>query len=477
MSSSLKHNIVYNFGYQLLILALPLVTAPYLSRVVGAEGIGIYSYSYAIATYFTYLTMLGLNNYGNRTIAACQNDKDKRTKAFWSIYAMQVCCFAISGGCYAAYTLIFAEDTLIALLQGLYVLSALFDINWFFFGMEKFKLTVIRNTVVKLLTTALIFLLVRDSSDIPIYIGIMCSGFLASQLVLWPFLRKYVSFYKPTRQDVVIHIRPNLVLFVSVIAISVYNVLSRILLGSLSGPEAVGFFDNAAKLVSVPTALIAAVGTVMLPRTSALLSQGNTTQAQAHTDKTMLAVMAFSGIAAFGIPCIAFPFVEVFYGTGFEESASALIILCATIPLLGFGNVMRTQFLIPRKMDSVFLASAICGAVASLVVNIALIPSFGTVGGAFASVAAEAAVLIYQAIRVRREFPLKRYCFYAIAFLFCGVIMACFLSFVPSSGGALQVVAAKVGIGIAAYTPLATLSTLVIKRLSLKGKPMDHKGH
>lgn len=453
--ASLKKNIAYNFGYQLLILALPLVTAPYLSRVIGAEGVGTYSYSYAIAQYFVYFVKLGLDNYGNRIIAACQDDREARTREFWSIYALQASCFVLSGAAYVAYCLCFARDLSVALLQALFVLSSLFDVNWFFFGMEQFRLTVVRNTIVKVTSAALVFLLVRDARDVDVYIAVMCGGFLVSQLILWPFLRRYVGLYRPSLREVLVHVRPNLVLFVSVLAVSVYNTLSRVMLGAMADEVAVGYFDNAVKIIQVPTALVSAVGTVMLPRTSALIARGENEAAASHMDRTMLSVMAFAGVASFGIASVARPFTEVFYGPGFETTAEVMVVLCATIPMLGFGNVMRTQYLIPSKLDGVFLASAVCGAMASVAVNLALIPSLGCLGAAFASVTAEAAVLVYQALRVRRSFPLRRYTAYSAAFLCVGALMAWALRFVPYVDSDALDVALRVGVGLAVYLPLA----------------------
>ena len=421
---SLKKNVAYNFAYQLLALALPLVTAPYLSRIVGADGIGVYSYSEAVATYFVYFVMLGLNNYGNRTIAACQDSKSDRTKAFWSIYAMQAVCFVVSGSAYALYCVFVPGNHVAAILQGMFVVSALFDVNWFFFGMELFKLTVIRNTIVKIATTVLIFVLIKSPDDINLYIAIMSAGTLVSQVVLWPFLRRYIGFYRPRFKDVTQHIKPNLILFVSVIAISLYTTLTRILLGALGGGDAmVGYYDNASKIASVPVALISAIGTVMLPRTSALLAKGQDSVAARNMDKTMLVMMCFAGFAAFLIPCVAEPFVELFLGPGFVIAAQALIVLCARVPLLGFGNVMRTQYLIPHKMDSVFLVSAFCGAVASVVVGLILIPQLGAVGAGCASVAAEAAVLLYQSLRIGKGFPLARYLACTASYLGGGLVM------------------------------------------------------
>lgn len=462
---SLKKNVAYNFAYQLLILALPLVTAPYLSRVIGAEGVGVYSYSYSVATYFVYFTKLGLDNYGNRSIAAVQDDRTERSKRFWEIYAMQAACFVIAGAVYVLYAVALSGDVAIALLQGIYVLSALFDVNWFFFGMEQFRITVIRNTVVKVLTAAAVFVFVRDSGDIDAYVSVMCTGYLVSQLALWPFLGRYVDFARPTLRGVLRHLKPNLVLFVPVIAVSVYNILSRIVLGAMAGTEEVGFFDNAAKVIQVPTALVTAVGTVMLPRTSALVAKGEHEAAARHTERTLVYVMAFTSVAAFGIPAVAHPFTELFYGAGFDPTAACMVVLCATIPLLGFGNVVRTQYLIPMARDRVFLWSAVCGAAANVAVNLLLIPRLGCLGAAFGSVAAETAVLLYQLVMVRREIPLARYLRIAIAFLAAGAAMAVVLALLPLPTEGLLGVAAPVIVGLLLF---AALCVPALKFLGLR---------
>lgn len=471
--SKLRTNIAYNFIYQFLVLALPLVTAPYLSRVIGAEGTGSYSYSYSIATYFTYFVKLGLDNYGNREIAAVRDDREARSRAFWSIYAMQAFCFAGVAVVYAAYVALVADDRLLAALQGLYVLSSLFDVNWFFFGMERFKMTVTRNTVIKVATAALTFLLVRDSGDTPVYVAIMCGGFLVSQLALWPFLRGLVDWRRPGLREVASRLRPNLVLFVPVVAISVYGTLSKIVLGAISGTEAVGFYESAYKVAQVPVSLVTAVGTVMLPRTSGLVAQGREAEASRYTERTLVAVLALTCLAAFGLPEIAESFTELFYGSGFEEAARALCVLAVTVPLLGFGNVVRSQYLIPHGRDSVFLWSAVCGAVANVVVNLALIPSFGAVGAAWGSVAAEAAVLAYQLARTRHELPLGRYLGFALPFVVAGALMVGALEvFVPRLDSLIADIALRVGVGAAVYAVVA-VALVVLSRPLMQRKGKD----
>lgn len=166
---SVKQNFIYNLAYQVLTFLTPLITTPYLSRVLGAEKLGVYSYSYSIAYYFVLFAMLGLNNYGNREIAKVRDNKTLCSQTFWSIYGLQVITSIIAIIAYCIYAL-FIECEVISWFMLLYIISALFDINWFFWGMEEFKITVIRNTIIKLATVIGILLFVKSQADIYIYI-------------------------------------------------------------------------------------------------------------------------------------------------------------------------------------------------------------------------------------------------------------------------------------------------------------------
>ena len=136
-NNSTKKNFIYNLIYQILILIIPLITAPYLSRVVGVSGVGTYSYTYSIVYYFMLLTLLGINNYGNRTIAKVRDNKEKRSKEFWSMYILQLVMGTIMLIIYLGYVLIFdVKYKQIALIQSLFIFSSILDINWFFFGLK-----------------------------------------------------------------------------------------------------------------------------------------------------------------------------------------------------------------------------------------------------------------------------------------------------------------------------------------------------
>ena len=146
--TSIKKNIFYQMIYELLVLILPFLTSPYIARVIGVEGVGIYSYTYSIAYYFVLFCMLGIKNHGNREIAQCREDKQKLFRTFSELLTLHILISLICILFYLLYLLFFCENKLYAGIQGIYLLSALFDISWFYFGIEKFKLTVTCSTLV-----------------------------------------------------------------------------------------------------------------------------------------------------------------------------------------------------------------------------------------------------------------------------------------------------------------------------------------
>ncbi len=423
MKNNLKKNIFYNFAYQILILVLPLITTPYLSRTLGAKGIGIYSFSQSIATYFIYITVLGLSNYGNRAIAAVQNDKDQRSKVFFEIYTLQLVCFTVSIIVYIIYTIFWADDRYAAIAMSMWVWSSMFDINWFFFGMEQFKLTVIRNIFIKIFSVICIFIFVHNSEDVYIYILIMSCSALLSQLCLWPYIKTLVYFIRPNWNGVLQHLKPNLKLFIPIIASSIYNMMDKIMLGYMTNMEEVGFYENAEKIIKMVQSLIIAIGTVMLPRMSALACDVTDSNGKKYFDYAMEGVIIYVSAAIFGILAIKDTFTYVYFGPGFEKTASLLALLVVTVFFFGIGNVLRTQYLIPQKLDKIFIDSSIMGAVLNIVVNAVLIPYYASVGAAIATIFAEVSVCIYQFYKVRNNICFKRYLPVTIVYLSIGLFM------------------------------------------------------
>lgn len=420
---SIKKNLIYNIFYQLLVILIPLITTPYISRVLGANKIGVYSYAYSIANYFVLFIMLGLNNYGNRTIASIRDDKFQRSKNFIGIYLMQLATGLAFNILYIIYCFFISNDIAISLALGLYVFSGIFDINWFFFGMEKFKLTVIRNTIIKIITTVCIFLFVKSNKDILTYSIILSLGTLISQVVLWTYLPKYIQPVKINVDDILIHIKPNLCLFLTVIGVSLYKTMDKIMLGYMCPKQQLGFYESAEKIVNIPIAMVTSLGTVMLPRMTNLKSKRDNKTFNKYMENSVLFAMLTSSVLCFGIMGVSKIFIPLFYGEGFETCIDLYLILLPSCLFLAFGNVIRTQFILPNKMDKIYIISAFIGALINLVLNLFLIPKFSAVGAAIGTLFAEASVCIYQMVKVKKYLPIKKYLKKSFIFIIIGIVM------------------------------------------------------
>lgn len=422
--SNHKKNFMYNIIYQILILIIPLITAPYLSRVIGAGGIGIYSYTHSIVYYFMLLTLLGVNNYGNRTIAKVRDDKDKLSKAFWSIYVIQLIMGSIMLSVYILYIVLFDNPYKdIALIQSFFIVSAVLDINWFFFGLEEFKKTITRNTFVKISNVILVFILVKTTGDLWKYTLIMSGMTCVSQLILWSFLRKRIGYVRISKKDIKRHVKQNLVLFIPVIAVSLYKIMDKIMLGSMSNVSEVGFYENAEKIINIPMTLITALGTVMLPKISNIIAKGENNIVNNYVSKSISFVMFMSFAMCAGLIGIGYNFAPIYFGNGFQKTGILIMLLSTTLPFLSFANVIRTQYLIPREKDRVYIISVSLGAVTNLIMNFILIPKLSSIGACIGTITAEIVVMMYQTISVRKALSIRKYVKDIIPFLIKSVIM------------------------------------------------------
>jgi len=421
---SIKKNYFYNLIYQITNILLPLVTAPYISRVIGAEGIGIVSYSHSIALYFGMFGLLGLNNYGNREIAAIREDKVQIGKTFWSIYFLQIITTVFMFFCYLFFTIFFVkENKIIAYLQIIYLFSTVLDINWFFFGLEKFKITVSRNILIKVLSFILIIVFVKDRNDIYIYSLILVISMLFSQIVLWPFLKGEISFYRPSLTEIFIHLKPNIILFIPLITISIYKVMDKIMIGLLSNMFQTGIYENSLKIINIPMGIITALGVVMLPKMSNLFAAGKIEKSRNYIRKSMKFSMFLAFGMFFGLAGIANVLAPIFFGKEFESAGILIYYLSVTIIFISWANVIRAQYLIPNKREYIYILSVIFGAICNVLINILLIPSIGAKGAVFGTIIAEFIVTACQTFLVRNELPINLYFKDCRYFFISGILM------------------------------------------------------
>ena len=422
--SGLRKNIIYQFLYELLIIFIPLFTIPYVSRILGAENIGIFSYTYAIANYFVLFANLGIKNYGSRTIAMVRNNKEEMNQRFSEILSIHVACSIVIVFMYFGILLFLMDNNRdIFFIQSIYILAAIFDINWFFFGIEKFKLTVGRNTLVKILSVVLVFVFVKTREDLWIYALILALSTFVGQSIVWFALNKYASWSKPSWFDIKQHIRPLFILFLPILALSVYKYMDKIMLGFICSNVQVGFYENAEKIINVPMSLIMAFGVVLMPRIANMVAGRDKGEVVKLINISMEAIMLLAIAISFGLAGISFVLAPVFFGYEFEECGILIMGLAVTVPFMAFANVIRTQYLIPYKKDRIFVVSLFLGAAINLIANIILIPYMAARGAVVGTIVAEIVVCIYQSYSVRKSLSIKNYMLKFVPFVVVGIVM------------------------------------------------------
>lgn len=446
----LKKNFAYTIIFQILNIAIPLITTPYITRILGADGIGVYSFAHSVAAYFVIFIMLGLNNYGNRAIAEVRDNRSLCSKTFIEIYSTQLFLGACWGALYFCYALVFSPDSRAALLLGFYVISSVFDINWFFNGEEKFKLTVTRNIVVKIICTLSIFLFVNSNDDVYIYCAILALSFLVSQIALWPYLFKEIDFVKVKWSGIKKHIKPNLVLFITVLAVSLFKIMDKIMLGIMASYDQVGFYESSEKVINIPIAFVTALGNVMLPRVTNMVSNKKGDDIKLLKASSIFAMWVTLPLC-FGLMAVADLFVPLFYGNGFEECIALYRILLPSCVFLAFANVVRTQYLIPHRMDREYVISAFIGAGVNLTINLSLIYPLKSQGAAIGTLIAEMAVCIYQCCKVGRFIPIHKFALLSVPAAISSVIMYFVLVSITFNKGVITQIAFKVLLGMTIY--------------------------
>lgn len=396
-------NFLWNAGYQAFVLLVPLITIPYISRVLGPTGVGINSFTNSVVQYFILFGSLGINTYGNREVAYKRDSKEELSRTFWEVSFLRFVTIGISVILYLIFIAITNQYQMYYLIQGISLIGAAFDISWFFMGMENFKVTVLRNAFVKILSLVLIFTLVKNNEDIGIYIFILAASQLVGYLTLWPYIKAEVSKVDFRSLKITKHIKPSISLLIPQIATQIYLQVNKTMLGSFRGVEASGFYDNSDKIVKMLLALITATGTVLLPHVAHSFAKGDHAAVKNSLITSLHVILVLACPLAFGLSAVARPFTLLFFGSKFEAVGSLMSVESVVIILIAISSAIGTQYLLPTNQLNAFTTSVIIGSFVNIALNVPLILMFGTMGAIVATVVSETAVSAYQIIRVRNQ--------------------------------------------------------------------------
>lgn len=477
---SLSKNLVFQFLYQGLILVIPFILSPYLTRTLQETALGIYSYINSIAYYFVILSMLGISRHGQRIISQNSNNATALRKVFWSLLTVHLAISVFCTICYFGFIAFFVKEyKTIYLIQVCYVLSAMFDITWLFYGLENFKSVVAKNALVKIIECALIFLSVKTPDDLWKFTLISVGGIFVGQIVMLPQAFRAVKPIKFSKADAMQHIKPLLVFSISVIAVSLYTVFDKTLLGIMTTKENVAFYEYSNKIVNIPKTVIGVVGTVMFPRACKLASVGDIKGQKKYIDYSFL-ITAFIGMGSiFGLLAIGKPFATFYYGEAFSICGNVIIALSPLIFIIGIGDIIRTQYMIPNHMDNQFNICILLNAFVNIILSTTLIPVIGIYGAVIGTVSAELFGIIYQII-VCKKFVNSREIFKtSMPFAIAGGMMFCVIRLLQRFLiDGLRSLLTQVVIGTGIYLFLVCIYFVVFRRafcLALKKKYL-HSG-
>lgn len=407
---SLKKNAFVNTLRVLFNLLFPLVTFPYASRILGPVGLGKVEFVQSVVSYFVIFSSFGIPLYGIREIGRHQADRQKRDSVFSEIFTLHsffttfvflVYVFLIT------ISPVFKDDRWLFIIFSSYIILNLLGADWYFQGVEKYAYITITSIVIKLLSLGLLFGLVKTSDDLISYSLYIISLSVGSNLLNCIVIIREVRFTIPVLGSIKRHVRPIFSIFLLNFIGSVYLNLDKVMLGLMSGEFEVGIYSAANKVVYMVIALVTSVNSVLLPRVSLYLGSGQDSNYRSVTTKYLTALFIVLAPAAAGLIAVAPGLVQLLSGDSFVGSIVVMRVLAAIVLFVGLSHFTGVVILYPQRRERVMMTSFILGATFNLLSNILLIPRFGALGAAIATVLAEGSVAVFQVVYCKKAFSLE----------------------------------------------------------------------
>ena len=376
-------------------LITPFITTPYISRVLGADGTGVQSYTNSVVQYFAILAALGTASYGQREIARHRDDIKMRNRLFWEIEAL---CMATTAACLMIWLFVigFAREYRPYYIVLTMTLTAVaFDISWFFGGLEQYSLIVLRNTAVKLVGNAMLYLFIRKKEDLLLYVALTAATGLLGNISMWGYLKGQVE--RPVLKELcpLRHLKETLVYFIPTIATSVYTILDKTMLGWFSGENKSqnGYYEYATGFVNMAKILIMSFNAVMSARMSYLFGNGRIEEVHERIRDSLDFVLLMAMPIMLGLAGIAAQFIPWFLGNGYLPVTFLMYVCSPLVLVVGLSDCIGSQILTPGGKRAQSGKVIVAGAAVNACLNFLLIPHFAASGAAAASVAAECFII------------------------------------------------------------------------------------
>jgi len=402
---SIKFNFIMNFILTVSNFLFPLITFPYVSRVLLPEGTGKVAFALSIVSYFTLFASFGVATYGIRAIAQVRDDKDRLSKTMHELLFINIISMIIV---YIALVIAisvvpkFAMEKELFWVTSLFVLFTIIGIEWLYKGLEKYQYITIRTIVFKIASLFLVFLFVKEKSDYIIFAFISIFAIVGSGVLNLINSRKLINYILYSEYEFKKHLKPMFVLFLTSMAIAIYTSLDEGLLGLLSSPEQVGYYNAAVRVKGILFTLITSLGVVLLPRLSYYVENHMETEFHEALAKSTNFIIVIAASVVIFFTLFAKETILILAGENYVASIIPLQIVVWALILSAITNILGIQILLPLKKDKQLLFSVLCAATVDVIANFLLVPKLAAVGTALSVIAAELSVLIVQIIILRQ---------------------------------------------------------------------------
>ncbi|WP_435168684.1 flippase [Paenibacillus glycanilyticus] len=401
-------NYIYNILYQVFAMLVPVITAPYLARVLGASNQGIYSYVNSVTYIISILTLLGIYSYGNRQIAYERDNRSKMSQTFWEIMFLRLILTVVGTLIFFVFAILYKSYTVYFFIYYLYLLAQFIDCTWIFVGLEDMKVAVIKNAITKILSTIGIFLFVKNSNDVGVYLLILGLSVFVSNLLSFTQLRFYVDKPRIKVNNIIVHLRGSLRLFLPMVATLLYLQFGKVMIEYFTRETSqLSYYDNAEKIVTVILTLITALSTVMMPRIANEFSKGNDNKVQDYLIKSAKFSLFLAFPMTFGLIAIAKSLVPWYLGNDFLPVIYGIIIISPIIIAYSLEGVSGRQYFTATNQTRILTLAYTITAIVNLISNIILIPIWGFLGAAVATLMSSFITVVIQYIYMNRQVSMK----------------------------------------------------------------------
>ena len=406
----IRKNVLYNVLLNVSRVLFPFITAPYLSRVLEPDGVGLSDFANYYASFFALVALLGIPTYGVREVAKRRSSPEALQSTVSELFSITFFSSLALTVVYLVSLLVVGqlnENFPIFFIAGVTLYLAPLRTEWYYQGMEQFGYITARSLIIKTLSVICLFLFVRTKSDLIIYVILNALCSIANDL--WNFLKMIRSGIRPriTVHGLRPHMRPALLLLASSLAVSVYTMLDTEMLGFMADYEQVGYYGRAANISRMLLMAVTSISIAVIPRVAQSAEVQNYAKVEDIINKSF-AVVSFLAIPmSVGLCCIAPAFAPLFYGELFVGTSVPLMIMSFDVLIIGLNNLIAMQGLVGMGHDGLFLKSVLSGSAVNVLMNLLLIPRLGAIGAAIASVAAEFLVLLVSAVYFYRRTPVR----------------------------------------------------------------------